>query len=273
MYIVYNYDTGQLQFGFRSLMQCNLQNGILLNNIFYQNFKNEIYYKNKSLYIINNSFFLINEKNKIFKDYRINIKFIFIKKIFIFFMDTLLFFINNKKNIKKYALYLIFFLIILNIFSFKFYYQEKEPEKNKSEYWNYETLISYLKKTKIADELSRNKFDFISLELPLIKGISEFRVIPLNNQSISYSKFTSYLALPYRSIIALNINKSITVKNPISNCDNKKLYFFEINNSDDLLILENKNFTGNNYKFNILKDINLKNSLCQDTLINFIKED
>lgn len=268
MYIIFNYESGQFQFGFRSLKDLGLQHGLLLSGSLYEKLDKYFYIQNKNIFLLNHPFFLIYDENILFYDCRFCFKNKFIKKFFLFLINIYILFIKYKG---KFNMYYNFLFIILIIVLFKFlfvgYFIYKKPEsKEKFQEWSYEEWASYFKNSKIAYQVAQNKFDFLSLEIPEIKGISKFRVLPLNSSSSSVSNFTSQIALPYKSFISLKKDKSIKIKNPVFFCREKTIYFFEFDQSDEILIFNEKNFIGNNYYFTIYKDVSMQKNICFDEL-------
>ncbi len=260
MYVIFDCISGCFQFGFKNLNCLTLQHGVILH----KNIPNNYYSIEDNFIIINSDYFNIIKEKKLIKDFRFFIRNFFIKRI-IFCLFKIFFHHkkNKKKYLKKFFKILIFSFLILKIFNFDFFINDNIIKiKNISNNWDYNKFLDYFKKSKIASYISENKFENISMEIPSIKGINKYRILPLNSQSVHQENFKAIISVPYNSLISFNFDKSIFTKKPIFNCSDNKINFFEINENDDILIFKTSEFIkGNDYYFTIFSEN--KNDICK----------
>lgn len=186
MYVVFNYKTGQLQFGFKLLSETGMQNGIIFSDC--------SNYKNENFIILNNNYI----HNDRLPDYRINIKSKCTKKIIYILLVFFVKLWRYRCRIEKFFLMFFLIIIFINVFSVGYFAYKKAPKNLANYNWNYTDFVGYFKKSRIANYIAQNKYEYVSLEIPNIKGILEYRVLPLNNQFKQSADFRAQIAVPYK---------------------------------------------------------------------------
>jgi hypothetical protein len=257
MYIIYDKSQSILQIGFKELASANLQNGIIISETSLNK-----YYDSENLFILNNNNFLVKDNEYLFKDFRFTIKNCILKNLILIAIKNFkIKFIY--KNIKKLIIYIFLSYFVINYFSFFFSKKQEEIKEISREKNN---LIYEFKNSEKANYIYHNKFQYFNFEIPELKGIDQYRVIPLNINSQKLEPYKSIIAIPYSIITSIKLDKSIIKKNYLYKCDNKNLYFFEITENDDILILNQDNFTGYNDYITFFQEKEYIYELCNENI-------
>lgn len=265
MYLIFNNQTGQFQLGFRSLKQTTVQHGVSLSQELIEQITDSYYYKNSEFIIINNKYFILEEKNFLIKDFRFIFSNYMFKKLIYLFFILIIKIEKKKKFVLKIFIFLILFLLSIKFFSFGIFNYKSYKISYETPQWKMKDFEVFFKDSKIANSIALNKVDYISQEIPNLKGIYSYRALPLNSMMENDLVFKAQIALPYSTVISLQKDKRIFIKKPLYQCENHKISFYEINENDDILVFKTENFIGENYNFTILREDILRKNLCEES--------
>lgn len=255
MYIIFEQKIGTIQIGFRSLSESNLFHGISFSEGYFQNYGLNIC---SDIYIFQSNKPLFKNGTYFTKDYRFQIGSPFLKKGIILGFDFLFSIkkiLKNKKNrIKLIVLKWILFVFIFPLFFGKMFFLSSKIKSNfvsqdeesllsdiQNSEWDQEKFVDFFLNTKLANDISKNKNSFYSIQSLKIKGISEFKSIPLVKKTDEKYEYRGYFATNYKRIISFSSNQKVYFKYPEISCDvneSQKIFIFQISQDDILLLLK-----------------------------------
>ena len=242
MYIIFNTKSGEFHLSFSSMNDISINHGIYFSENAKENIHTNYYSYENNIIIFHHSKFIMTSKKLYFKDLRINIKHNILKKIIINIFKILCYSKKKSAPIKKYLKYTLFIILFLKIFSFSFFQYHLSVQKKSQVQFTIQDWVHFFENSKFASYVFKNKFDYFPFEVPEIKGIVDFRVLPLKTNSTISSSYTAEFSAPYSQITTILEDFSVKIKYPIFHCDNKKMFFYPINEKNELLILEKKYF-------------------------------
>ncbi|WP_186645145.1 hypothetical protein [Fluviispira vulneris] len=231
MYLIFERESGILQFSF-----CNYNESIFLRAFIIHSIEDKLFTCNKKYFIFFND---LPIKSTQILDYRFIFKNNTVKE-FIYFLFFSVFVIFNfvKKILNDNILKKIFIWIFALFFLFDF---SSRPEISlvNNIYKNQDFLAwkNHFIKTKTAQKIAFKKHFSLTDKIPQIRGIWDFKVIPLTAQASADDSYSGFIALPYSAVISIQ-GKYILIKRPIESCEENQMHVFAINEKDELLLLE-----------------------------------
>ncbi len=272
MFLIYDYNNSIIHFSYCNKEETSPYRGILFesNEKFY--FKNNLIclflnLKLKNSILITDFRFYIN--NKFFK-FTILYFFVFIYKIYLFvnFIALKLSKIEDKyKKIMKLCIFIIFVFMFLYQFFICGFYEDKNKKEDKLNV-SLQDWRKVIFQMPIIKSIEINKFSYFEENLPSIKGIYDFYVLPIKSENGKNDYPDRYFAVSFKEIITMDKNLNIIKLSSEVNCvnENKDKYFiFLIHKNIDILLFEKRSQVSNIQKYimvpqsNFISKINFKN--------------
>ncbi len=246
MFVVYDHNSGMFQFSCARLCDAGVVRGVHVHD-------------SHSRFFQKNFFLLSSEKTSSWKypDLRIKMKNVFLKRI-VFLLFWFVFFILNiydifsqkiKFTFKFFSIFFVLLFSVFLVFQFfvceKFVYQEDKTQKPEISLQEWKELF---KKSSFSKNVATKKHSFFKDEIPILKGIKDFRVIPLHGQEIENEKtqnlFSGYLFLPYPEIFVLTKENFSYLKKPVLTCEKEKsnFFIFKVREEDEIVLMKNDGF-------------------------------
>ncbi|KAB8040430.1 hypothetical protein GCL60_00510 [Silvanigrella paludirubra] len=272
MILIYDYNNSILHFSYCNKDETSPYRGILIKSFEKICFENNVFCLVLNLKLKNSIFipdFRYYLKNKFFK-LVILYFFVFIYKIYLFcnFISLKLSKINykNKKIMNHFVI-----IIILLICLFRFIICGFYVDKNKNEEKLNISLLDWRKiifQMPINKSIEVNKFFYFESNFPIIKGIHDFYVLPIQLENLNKDYPDRYIAVSFKEIISMDKKLNLIKLSNKFSClnENKDSYFiFLIHKNIDILLFEKKSQVSNIQKFilvpqsNFIDKANLKN--------------
>ena len=247
MYFVYDYKNALFQFSYcnwdetceaRGIYGIEYQSYYFSKGFFY--FSINIKLKNH----INIPDVRFNISNKILND-TINIFFI-VLNYFVSFYEFLkrkyLSVFEKKFKVMRYSFFVIsFFVFIYDFFVVDFF--EDSFTVNKKLTVSLDDWKSIIHQMPLAKKIEENKNSYFEDKIPFIKGIYDFQVISLGNDTKNRNEIDRLLAVNFKKIIVIKNDNSILFLHPYKTCLGKNSVnysIFNINGSDRILIFKDE---------------------------------
>ncbi len=231
MYLIFERESGIFQFSF-----CNYKEIIFIRGFIIYQIEDKIFTCNKRYFIFLNELPL---KSTQVLDYRFVFKNNIFKEIiyFFFYIIFLIYksvrkFLDSNYFIKIFT-WMIVFIILFDVSNQK---ETSVVNYNQNQH-DFLTWKNHFIKNKTSQKISLKKHSFLNDKIPQIRGIWDFKVIPLTTQAHTDDSYSGFIALPYSSVISIQGNFS-SIKKPIENCQDMGLRVFAISERDELLLLE-----------------------------------
>ena len=264
MYFIYDYKNCLIQFSYCNANEVSEVRGVYI-------VKNDRYYYDDGFFYYSNEINL--KKHILIPDARFYVKSKTLNKIFYFSFLLINYAIKINKNFKlclnkisfknkKLFVYGLFLFVVSSLL-FDFYtekvYSTKKFEVSLQDWKN----IVY--KMPILNQLKLNKNNYFEGKIPNIKGIVDFKIIPINSKNENELS-NHYLAINYSKLILLKNDDSFYYLDPYESCETKGYFrysIFKINHNVKILILNNEFIISNNLKNNfiVIPEENISNYL------------
>ncbi|KAB8033218.1 hypothetical protein [Fluviispira multicolorata] len=238
MYLIMERESGIFHFSLSPVSESSILRALILNMN-----ENKIVLNKKYIFIA----LEIPHSSSQFMDYRFVFNNKFLKE-FIFLLITkiinIVYFFKNK--LKKNKLKRVISLTLLILFSFFIFDLGMIEEKTYNLFANniqnesIFTWKNYFIKSKIAQKVAHRKNFFIHEKIPSIRGITDFKVLPLYYKNKNIEIYNGFLAVSYSRILTVKGEESF-IKNPVEYCSKKGLSIFHITEKDEILIFESSN--------------------------------
>lgn len=252
MYFAYDYKNALLQFSY-----CNPNETSEFRGVY--GTSHRLYYRREGFFYFSLNIKLKNHfktpdlrfyiKNRLF-NFLINRIFIFMSSIIIFFKFLLKMYsflsLKNRKILKFFIFFLCFSIAFFYFFVGDFYRESSIKDKKLSvSISEWQEIID---KMPLSQQIQANQNSYFEGNIPNIKGIYDFQVMPLGNGLKNANAVARYLAVPFQKIIALKSDYSMQIREPEAFCIGDgaiKYSIFHVDTLDSILIFK-KEFSDSN---------------------------